>query len=151
MKERKLYLSLFILVAVLSGIIFGAQTVSTYQALDKLGLEGDIAGAESIMARRRAFLAINYEDKEKELISTFSKGETVFDVLEKADKDELLDITIEESDFGVLIKEIDGYKNGEKNKYWMYYVNGEMPMVGVDSFELSAGDEVEFKFEKSSF
>jgi len=151
MKEkRKLYLSLFILVAVLSGIIFGAQAVSTYQSLDELGAEGNVAGAENTMVQRRAFLTLDFGQEKKELISPFFKGQTVLDILKKAEKDKLLNLTTEESDFGVLIQEIDGYKNGEQNKYWMYYVNNEMPMVGVDAYQLSAGDEVKFKFEKSS-
>ena len=42
-------------------------------------------------------------------------------------------------------------ENGENGKYWLYYVNGEMPMVSADKKELRPGDKVEFKFEKSPF
>lgn len=39
----------------------------------------------------------------------------------------------------------------EKCDYWMYKVNGESPSVGMDSFILSAADQVEIYFDSSFF
>jgi hypothetical protein len=35
---------------------------------------------------------------------------------------------------------------GSTDYYWMYYVNGEMPSVGADAYELVDGDSVEWKY-----
>ncbi len=76
---------------------------------------------------------------------------TTFDLLKS--KTEELNIVLETKtyDFGVLIEAIGDKKNGEDGKYWMYYVNGEMPVVAADKKEIRLGDKVEFKFEKSPF
>jgi hypothetical protein len=52
---------------------------------------------------------------------------------------------------GVLVKSIDGVENGTDNKYWQYWVNGELPMVAADKKEVEAGDRIEWKFESSPF
>lgn len=81
----------------------------------------------------------------------FREGTTAFGLLEEKIKE--LDINLETKsyDMGIFIEAIGESKNGEDQKYWLYYVNGEMPMVSADKKELKAGDRVEFKFEKSSF
>jgi len=53
-------------------------------------------------------------------------------------------------DFGIFIEAIGDKENGEDGKYWMYYVNEEMPMMAVDKKEIGPGDKIEFKFEKST-
>lgn len=54
-------------------------------------------------------------------------------------------------DFGTLIEAIGDTANGQDDKYWLYYVNDEMPMVSVDNYKLNPGDKVEFRFEASAF
>lgn len=76
---------------------------------------------------------------------------TAFDLLR--DKAEELDIflKIKNYDFGILIEAIGDKENGQDGKYWLYYVNGEMPMISVDQQAIESGDKIEFKFEKSAF
>jgi len=52
---------------------------------------------------------------------------------------------------GVFVESIDGIKNGTDNKYWQYWVNGELPMVAADKKEVKKGDKIEWKFAPSSF
>jgi hypothetical protein len=81
----------------------------------------------------------------------FIKGMTAFDLL-KSGTDELdLSLKTKAYDIGIMVAAIGDTENGKDGKYWMYYVNGEMPMVSADKKELKAGDKVEFKFEKSTF
>jgi hypothetical protein len=83
--------------------------------------------------------------------SEFNQGMTAFDLLKnKADE---LNLTLETKsyDIGVLIETIGDKKNGNEGKYWLYYINNEMPMVAADKKELTPGDRIEFKFEKSNF
>lgn len=77
----------------------------------------------------------------------FIQGMTAFDLLEQSG----LVLEIKTYDVGIFIEAINNVKNGQDNKYWMYYVNDEMPMVSADNMEINSGDEVEFKFEESSF
>ncbi len=103
-------------------------------------------------AEKEATLIIN--DGEKELKTfeiKFVEGETAFGLLKN--KTEELDITLKTKtyDIGTMIEAIGDKENGQGGKYWLYYVNGQMPMVAADKNELKSGDKVEFKFEKSSF
>jgi len=83
--------------------------------------------------------------------SEFKEGITAFDLLkENADESGLI-LKTKTYDTGIFIEAIGDRENGQDGKYWLYYVNGEMPMVAADKKEIKPGDEIEFKFEKSPF
>ena len=84
---------------------------------------------------------------DKSLNFDYEQGITAFDLLEKSG----LEIETKQYDFGIFIESIDSVKNGQDNKYWLYYVNNESPSVAADKMELRAGDKVEFRFEESPF
>jgi len=84
-------------------------------------------------------------------IAGLEEGMTAFDLLKKGTEELGLSLETKVYDIGVLIDAIGSTKNGQDNKYWMYYVNGETPMVAADKMILKAGDQVEFKFETSTF
>lgn len=79
----------------------------------------------------------------------FVEGMSAFDLL--SDRIEELRLETKIYDIGIFIEAIGDKKNGQDGKYWMYYVNEEMPMVSADNMELKPDDRVEFRFEKSSF
>ena len=81
----------------------------------------------------------------------FKEGATAFDLLEAVAEKSGIILEIKNYDSGIFVETIDGLENGQEGKYWLYYVNGEMPQVSADKKELKAGDKVEFKFEKSPF
>jgi len=105
------------------------------------------------VVKEKAFLIIdNGEEDLKNFEIEFYQGMTAFDLLKKGTEES--DLTLKAKDYpdmGIFIEAIGDKENGEDEKYWMYYVNGEMPMVSADNQEIKAGDKVEFKFEKSSF
>ncbi len=76
---------------------------------------------------------------------------TAFDLLKTAVEKGGVELLYSESEFGVFVEKIGERKNKDENKYWMYFVNGEMPMIAVDKHIVSPEDIVEFKFEKSNF
>lgn len=84
---------------------------------------------------------------EKTFQSQFKEGMTAFDFL----NDSGLNLKTKAYDIGILIEAIGDKENGQDGFYWMYYVNGVLPMVGADQYVLEPGDKVEFKFEKSSY
>jgi hypothetical protein len=48
----------------------------------------------------------------------------------------------------VFINSINGFRNGENEMWWQYYVNGEYGEIGCDKKELFDGDVVEWRFEE---
>jgi len=81
----------------------------------------------------------------------FKDGMTAFDLLKTGAEKLVLQLKTKNYDMGVFIEAIGNKQNGQDGKYWLYYVNGEMPQVSADKQKLNSGDKVEFKFEKSSF
>jgi hypothetical protein len=55
-------------------------------------------------------------------------------------------VEIKHYDFGDLVESIDGVKNGTKQKYWTFKVNGKESTVGAGAYQLQTGDQVEWKF-----
>lgn len=80
-------------------------------------------------------------------------GDTVFSVLEKcSDRNDFsIKYTYYQQFDSTLIDAINNGINGEGGKYWQYYVNGELPTVGCDKYEVSNGDFVEWRFEVISY
>ena len=72
---------------------------------------------------------------------------TAMKLLEKS----RLDFSAKYYDAGAFIESIGEFKGGDNNKYWLYYINGEMPMLAVDQLIATPGDIIEFKYEESTF
>lgn len=49
---------------------------------------------------------------------------------------------------GFLVEEINGIKNGQQNKYWIYYVNGESAKVGISNYIIKPNDIITWKYIK---
>lgn len=81
----------------------------------------------------------------------FSEGMTAFDILKNKTEESSIILKAETYDIGIFIEAIGDKENGQNEKYWMYYVNEEMPMVSADQNEIKPGDKVEFRFEISPF
>ncbi len=114
--------------------------------------QGEIGINQENVQEKEIFLVINDgEGNLKTLKAEFSKGMTVFDLLKNKAEELNIPLKIKTYDFGIFIEAIGNKKNGQDEKYWMYYVNDEMPMVSVDKKEVNPGDKVEFRFEKSPF
>ncbi len=65
------------------------------------------------------------------------------------DETEKLRIAIRAKEYagmGTLIEKIGEFQNGTDGKYWMYYVNGELALVGADAYVMQEGDSIEWKF-----
>ncbi len=50
-----------------------------------------------------------------------------------------------------LVDGIHTCTNGDENRYWQYYVNDEIPMVGADAYEVHNGDKLLWSFEVISY
>ena len=76
-------------------------------------------------------------------------GDTVFTLLERASSRNSfsLEYTYYEEFDAMLIDSINNVENGEDGKYWQYYVNEDIPMIGADKYIVSNGDYIEWRFE----
>ena len=102
--------------------------------------------------KKEAVLVIDYgEGSPNSFDVQFEEGATAFDLLKNKAEESNIVLETKSYDIGVMIEKINDKKNGQDEKYWLYYVNGETPMVSADKLEIKAGDKIEFKFEKSIF
>ncbi|MDP2741439.1 MAG: DUF4430 domain-containing protein [bacterium] len=142
-------------IAAIGAVLFGGQMVD----FAKLGLAGlkevDISQKETQEEeiKGEVVLEINYGDGNNQVSTEkLVKGMTVQSLLENKIVELKSKLTIiSDSATGSFIKAIGDKENGQDGKYWLYYVNGQLPMVSVDKKELNPRDKVEFKFEKSPF
>jgi hypothetical protein len=70
---------------------------------------------------------------------------TAYGLLEKATFSESFEIEVEEYDFGVFVKTINGLESSAEMA-WIYFVNGESAQVAADQYSLNPGDVVEWKY-----
>jgi len=145
----------------LVGIILGILIIGTIYLVSQeyLSLQNEINSLSRIEAtgiekvREKTLYIIDFGNgnvKSYQIIP--SESLTVFSSLEELAKRENLKIefTIYEG-MGVLVENIDGVRNGTDNKYWQYWLNGELPMIAADKKEIKEGDRVEWKFAPSLF
>ena len=85
-------------------------------------------------------------------------GEQVADLSKEITVSEgtyLMDVMHEEYDVvdeGGFLSAIEGHEqDADAGRYWMYYVNDEMPSVGAFEYELEEGDSIEWRLEDSEF
>jgi len=76
-------------------------------------------------------------------------GMTVMDAMNSLSSTGAITYTSQEyTGLGAFIDSINGQKSGGNN-YWMLYVNGTTTATGVSATTITAGDVVEWRYEKS--
>lgn len=141
--------NIYIIIGVGIIVITGSCLISS-NGFWQAGVEKNNSALETI--GEEVILTVN--DGEKEPITfevDFIEGTTVFDLLKNKTEEAGITLKTKAYDIGTIIESIGDKENGQDNKYWLYYVNEEMPMVSVDKMIIKPGDKVEFKFEKSPF
>ena len=145
MKRKIIFLGITVIILII-GIWIGWNVFSNKDVTPPPPKESEIFQPS---AKEEVDLIINNGEETKGFKINFKKGMTAFDALKsKADE---LNLKTKTYDIGILIQAIGDKENGQEAKYWLYYINGQMPMVSVDKQEIKAGDKIEFKFEKSPF
>ncbi len=107
---------------------------------------------KNITPINNATLVLDFGDTtSKKFAIDFSSKTTAFDLLSEGTLKNGISLTTKVSDMGTFVEAIGNKQGGQDGKYWMYYINGQLPSVGADKYELKTGDRVEWKFEKPSF
>lgn len=80
------------------------------------------------------------------------KDQSVLDLTQKiAEENQLAFKTQDYGELGLLVTQIGDQLNGQQNKYWQYYVNGELANVGAQAFKLTGGERIEWVFGESEY
>jgi len=82
----------------------------------------------------------------KEFMLDISASTTAFDLLQEASLTADFAIESEEYEFGVLIEAINNVKNAQDDKYWLFYINGELSQATSDNVMVNSDDIIEFIF-----
>lgn len=109
--------------------------------------ETDLISGEKESSGQAVYIINKGEGKSEEYQVDVSHEETVFSLLQKLAELENFEIDFVNHDFGVFVESINGFKSGQNNKYWQYWVNDEFSEVAADRKEVKTGDRVEWKFE----
>lgn len=144
MESGKKYFLAFIIVAVLAGIGIGIYALN-FQA-PTVSPESKV---ETPQKSEKATLIIDDGKGEVEKYQV-EAGENAdaFGVLQDSE----VEFKYSNSDMGIMINSIEGVENNQdEEKYWMFYVDGEMAEKGAGQKEVEAGDKLKFKYQKSEF
>lgn len=142
--------SIFITIGI--GIIVIVSGLIIFSNKGELPITQKGAGVPQENIKKEVVLVIDdSEGTPKTFETEFNKGMTAFDLLKNQTEESNLDLKTKAYDIGIMVEAIGDKENGQDGKYWLFYVNNEMPMISVDKTEINPGDKVEFKFEKSQF
>lgn len=142
---------------VIIALVFLATGFWLGQSYQQLTAEQSPAVPES--ARNQAAkisnltLILRFSDSDLREIQnlTANSGQTVLDLLAKTAKDnELAFKTQDFGSLGKLVTQIGQNSNGQDNKYWQYWVNGEFAQIGAGQYQLKGGERIEWKFTESN-
>lgn len=137
------------------GIIFlvGIEYKLTLGEINELSEK--IASSETILREFKERTVYIIDKGDVNLLSyqiVPAENSTVFSLLEKLAQRENFEIEYKTYEgMGVFVESIAGLKGGNDNKWWQYWVNGELPQVSADKKEVKSGDKIEWKFAPASF
>ncbi|KPJ57529.1 hypothetical protein AMJ49_00155 [Parcubacteria bacterium DG_74_2] len=143
------FLIIGIIFIVSQEFIFFKKEISSLTQIETISIEG----VTKRLGEEKTLYTINFgEGNVKSYQIVPSGNSTAFSLLEELAQREnfQLEITLYK-EMGVFVESIDGVRNGTDNKYWQYWVNGELPMVAADKKDVKKGDKVEWKFAPSTF
>ncbi|MBU1178422.1 DUF4430 domain-containing protein [Patescibacteria group bacterium] len=146
MNYKRLIVTALLAVACVFTVGCTAQDQNTNTATDSTTTE-KVAEEKTTTAE----LVINNGSGEKTAQVEISSEMTALDVLKKGTEELGIELKTQEYDYGTMVEGIGSDIGGTDGKYWMYYVNGQTPAVGVDTQKVVADDKIEFKYEASTF
>lgn len=156
MKKRNLS-QLFLLLS--TGVVLGACATETDDASPDTD-STDAADTEEVAedATPNEIDADTNTEEVTALIDIVLDGENLADLSQEITVPEgtyLLDAMHDYYDVvdeGTFITTIEGYEQDTNaGRYWLYYINGEMPSVGAADYELESEDQIEWRLEDSEF
>ena len=137
-------ITLGILIVFMAGIMIYLQNQNVEVKLDQINA--------SQPGNRYIYFTLDYGDGSTLAFQQkFVNNENVFGVLQRIAQENKISLEYKKYDAGVFVEKISHRKNGDDGKYWVYYLNGTMPMIAMDKMSLHYGDTIKVSFEKSPF
>lgn len=98
-----------------------------------------VAGSTENAAEIKVTVTVDKADGSDPITTdvTVADGQTAYDALTASG----LEVNAEDSEYGIFVTAIDGVA-GDDSHGWTYTVNGKMPDVGADAYEVKGGDIV---------
>ena len=151
MKKTSIFLTIGIGIIFIATVLLISLNQTGYFFFQK-GVELPQENIEEKAEKEVTLVIDSGKESSRTLKVDFEEGMTAFDLLEEGTSELGLSLkTKTYEDMGIFIEAIGDEENGQDGKYWMYYANGQMPMVAADKYEIRPGDKIEFKFEESPF
>lgn len=82
------------------------------------------------------------EQQTKLVIFTAESGKNVLEQLQAH-----ATVVTKDSQYGPYVDSINGVKGGTDDKYWSFYVDGQLAQKGAAEYVTKGGEKVEWKFE----
>ena len=147
MKKSNIFIGIGIgIIIIVSGWIIFPDRIEQLISQEEIGIPQETIKKEVV-----SLVIDDTEGTPQTFEVEFTKGMTAFGALKNKTDEFNIALKTKTYDIGIFVEAIGDKENGQDEKYWMYYVNNEMPMIAADKKEIKAGDKVEFKFEKSPF
>jgi hypothetical protein len=134
-----------VIIVLISGWLFFSDKI------EKPGFQEEIETYQENIKNNVVLVIDDSQDLFQLFEVDFEEGMTAFDLLKNQTEELGLSLMTKTYDIGVFVEAIGEKENGQDGKYWLYYINGESPMIASDKIEIKPGDKVEFKFEESIF
>lgn len=148
--KKNLYIIISIVIFIALGLTIWQTKMPNNNVITN---SAPLANIPQEMGVKEVTVIIDYSDGLSENFTVELRNTmTAFDVLKKISEEKNIALeTKDYQDVGIFIEKIGRKKNRDDSKYWLYYINGKMPMVAADKKRMKAGDVIEFKFEKSPY
>lgn len=92
------------------------------------------------------------EDESKDIKMEWEERLSLATITEKIAGGKAWDFDSQDyGDMGVLITQIKDKKNGDDQKYWQFFVDGEQPQISADKYFPEGGTHIDWKFMESEF
>lgn len=117
----------------------------------------DIQKEENVVPKADYAYIINFTFDNGDEISvkypyTFSPDQSLLDIIKNVSEEKNWTLDFEDyGDMGTLVTQIDESKNGQGQKYWQYFIDGEQPQMSVDKYYPPFGTKIDWKFIKSEY
>ncbi|MCD4761162.1 DUF4430 domain-containing protein [bacterium] len=129
-----------LVVAILAGVIYqNYDADNTNELVNKASVEENNLSITT---------TIDNGDTQTSFDKKVSSDNTALDVFNLIIEEDGVVIGTTEYDFGIMIDSIDGVgEDVDDGKYWSFYVNDEMSMVGVSDYVVNDNDQILMKYQ----
>lgn len=130
-------------VLIISSIIIVVGSLFFYVGPSRIGKVPPPPTISTKLEKSEVTLTLNFKPDDIATVSTAAK--TPYEALVLVTEAKGIRVNTNTYDFGLFVEGIRDIHNN-KQKAWIYYVNGASGNVASDKYELKTGDQVEWKY-----